>query len=166
MEIYYSPVTNSTVNQSSQSWGNIKEEMSFSCLTSDGMQSCSVAGYKAVGPAEPQLLSSAMILFDANKSNSSYPIYLDGIIYFKDKEGSNRYRLAIDKFTVQPSVNNNGAISFVGYSFHIPEETAEPLGWRNSLNEVKVTVTDQYGNSSLLKLRWDSNQNYISPNIS
>ncbi|CAO95594.1 Ig-like domain-containing protein [Erwinia tasmaniensis] len=166
IEVKYSPVINNTVNQSHQSWGNIKDEMSFSCLTSDGMQSCSVAGYKTGSQAEPQLLSSAMILFDANKIESSDHVYFDGVIYFKYKGGDTRYRLAIDKLTVHPSVSKNGVVSFVGYSFHIPETKAEPVGWSNSLNEVRVTVTDQYGNSSLLKLRWDSNQNYISPNIS
>ncbi|WP_289345846.1 hypothetical protein, partial [Pantoea stewartii] len=160
----YNPVINETVNTENQSWGDIKNELSFSCLPYDKLRkSCSVAGYHAGSGStdDPALKSSAMIYFDAKQFEGKDTHDLEGVIYFHN--GDKKYRLEVSNISTPSS--GGSSILFSGYIFKIPDAEVNPLGWDNSLNPVKITVTDRYGNFGNITLRWDDHEHYVTPAI-
>ncbi|ADW76671.1 hypothetical protein Rahaq_5102 (plasmid) [Rahnella aceris] len=164
INIRYNAVINETVNTERQNWGIIKDEFSFSCLSSaNTVKSCSVAGYRSdnVSSQDAQLKSSAMIFFDAKEIAASGENDLNGVIYFKN--GDTKYRLEVNEIPVTASSGSN--VTFIGYLLQIPDADVTPLGWKNSLNGVKVDVTDQYGNSGKFTLQWDDNKHYVMPAV-
>lgn len=164
INVNYTPVINETVNTSAQSWGVIKNELSFSCLPSElTNKSCSVSGYKASSGSteESTLKSSAMIFFDARQFGVKSFIDLNGVIYFHD--GDTKYRIEVNSIPEFPSSSSN--VTFIGYMFQIPDAELKPLGWKNSMNDVNVEVIDNYGNSGEFRLHWDDNQHYLTPAI-
>lgn len=162
--INYLPVINEAVNTDTQSWGGIKDELSFSCLPSDKIsESCSVAGYQTpVGDTtDITLESSAMIFFDAKNFTGDNFLVLDGVIYFQDDD--NKYRIEVNNIPANSSSGSN--VAFIGYLIKVPVSGLKPLGWKNSLNAVKIEVTDQYGNSGEFALQWDDFQHYVTPAV-
>ncbi|HDT0662097.1 TPA: hypothetical protein QIB60_004802 [Enterobacter cloacae subsp. dissolvens] len=160
----YNPVINETVNTETQSWGDIKNELSFSCVPYDKLRkSCSVAGYRAGSESadDPALKSTAMIYFDAKQFEGKDTHGLEGVIYFHN--GDIKYRLEVKN--IQPSSSDGSSIVFLGCLFKIPEAEVNPLGWKSSLNSVRIMVTDVYGNSGNITLRWDDQEHYVKPAI-
>lgn len=162
--INYLPVINEMVNIHTQSWGEIKNEMSFSSLSSDKtIKSSSVAGYQTPngGAADATLESSAIIFFDAKQFEGKNSFDLDGIIYFEDDD--KKYRIEVNNL---PSTSSSGSnVAFIGYLIKVPVSKLKPLGWKNSMNAVNVEVTDQYGNSGKFALQWDNYQHYVTPAV-
>ncbi|HII4328456.1 TPA: hypothetical protein ACY4PY_004731 [Enterobacter cloacae] len=160
----YNSVINDDVNTETQSWGDIKNELSFSCLPNDKQRkSCSVAGYQngSGNTGDSTLKSSAMIYFNAKQFEGKDATNLEGVIYFHN--GNAKYRLEVKN--IQPSSSGGSSIVFVGYLFKIPEADVNPLGWQSFLNPVRIMVTDLYGNSGNITLRWDDHDHYVTPAI-
>lgn len=168
ISISHKPIINETVSYSKQNWMDIKNELSFSCLTTEGLSACSVAGYNKGNQSEgdPLIESSAIVFFDANQNTGKAAPYLNGIIYFQDTNGKNKHRFIVDNFTGTSTTANNGMLKFIGYQFQLPMKSVKSLGWNSSLSEVSVTVTDEYGNTGSFSLNWDDNRHYLTPAIS
>lgn len=163
VSIDYLPVLNETVNTDTQSWADVVDDPSFSCLVSDVVDSCSVAGYHVIegDVADPALESSAMIFFEATQFEGGESPGLNGNIYFEG--GDKKYRVIVQDIPEYSSSSNN--VAFVGYMIKLPVSGLQQLGWKSSLNEVTVNVIDQYGNSGQFALRWDDFQNYVTPSV-
>ncbi|OAT37548.1 hypothetical protein [Proteus myxofaciens] len=161
IQLRYSPILNGSVNRKTQNWATEYEEDSFSLLGNEGLPCCGVNHYSG----DQGTTAKVMVMISSGEKDYGENACFNGNVYFQNVNGKEKYRLHSGIRSYSSFTENNGSLNFTGYEFSIPDKKAEELGWVNSLNEVRATVTDEYGNTSNLTFRWDDNNNYAYPAI-